>query len=100
MLQTPEEAILPATSEPAPLHPLRQDGAVGSREAYYAYHLGREVQQYHQRLFDKQRLDVASNQHYVMYRSNGNAEGSNGVASHQHLVYRGTAEDGPPSTHS
>jgi hypothetical protein len=55
------------------LHPLRQDGAVGSREAYYAYYLGKEVQQHHQRLFDKQCLDVASNQHRVMERKNPGA---------------------------
>ena len=34
---------------------------MGSREAYYAYHFGREVQQYHQRLFDKQCSDVVRN---------------------------------------
>ena len=33
------------------LAPAAQDSAVGSREAYYAYHLGREVQQHHQRLW-------------------------------------------------
>ena len=43
------------------MHPLYQDGAMGSREAYYAYHLGREVQQYHQCLFDKQCADVVTN---------------------------------------
>ena len=50
-LPSPEETISPATRDHAPFHPLHQDGAVDYREAYYAYHLGREVQQHHQRLF-------------------------------------------------
>jgi hypothetical protein len=60
-LPPPEEALLPVPRDPTPLHPLYQDGAMGSREAYYAYHFGREVQQYHQRLFDKQCSDVVRN---------------------------------------
>jgi hypothetical protein len=61
-LPSSEEALLPATRTHAPGRPLRQDDAVGSREAYYAYYLSREVQQYHQRLFAKQYPEVASNQ--------------------------------------
>jgi hypothetical protein len=49
-LPSPEE-IFPAPSEHAPVHPLRQDSAMGSSETYYVYHLGREVQQHHCRLF-------------------------------------------------
>jgi hypothetical protein len=51
-LPSPEGAIRPATRDHTPFLPLRQDSAVGYRDAYYAYHLGREVQQHHQRLFE------------------------------------------------
>jgi hypothetical protein len=55
----PEAATLPAVSRHAiPVHTY-QSGLVGSREAYYAYCLGREVQQYHQRLFETQHLHAA-----------------------------------------
>jgi hypothetical protein len=49
-LPTPEKGVLPATSEHAPVPPLRQAGAVGASEMYYAYHLGRVVKQHHHRL--------------------------------------------------
>ena len=58
MRQISEESIRSATRNHAPVHPLRQDNAVGSREAYYAYYLGWEVQQHHQRLFNKKCPDV------------------------------------------
>ena len=61
-LPSAEEGILPATSEPAPVHPLRQNGAVDSNETYYAYHLGRVVQQHHYRLFATYYPDVDRNQ--------------------------------------
>jgi len=54
MLRLPEESIRSATRAPVPCHPLRQDRAVDSRETYYAYHLGKEVQRYHRRLCDRQ----------------------------------------------
>jgi hypothetical protein len=56
------EGILPAPSEHAPVYPLRQNGAVGSSETYYAYHLGRTVQQHHYQLFAKYYPDVDRNQ--------------------------------------
>ena len=55
-----EEASLPAAStDPGAHQTLRQDGSAGDGEAYYAYHLGRAVQQYHRRLFAKQQPDCA-----------------------------------------
>jgi hypothetical protein len=53
-----EEAILPAAiREHAPPPTRRQDRGAGYREAYYAYYLGRAVQQYHQRLFATPQLN-------------------------------------------
>lgn len=51
-LPAPEEARLPAATRDHAAQPTRrQDDGAGDREAYYAYHLGRAVQHYHQRLF-------------------------------------------------
>ena len=61
-LPSPQEEILPATSEHALVQPLRQHGAVDSNETYYAYHLGRVVQQHHYRLFATYYPDVDRNQ--------------------------------------
>ena len=55
-----EEVTLPtAPRDHTPSQVLHQAGATGYRETYYAYHLGREVQQHHQRLFATPRLEVA-----------------------------------------
>ena len=56
---TEEGTLLTAPRDYTPVQTLWQAGASGFREAYYAYHLGREVQQHHQRLFATQRLEVA-----------------------------------------
>jgi hypothetical protein len=50
-LPSPEEVVLPAIRNHVPVHSLRQDGAVGFSETYYAYHLGRAVQRHHHRLW-------------------------------------------------
>jgi hypothetical protein len=50
-LPSPQEAKPPAVPRvPAVDPPLRQGSGAGDREPYYAYHLGRAVQQYHERL--------------------------------------------------
>jgi hypothetical protein len=48
---SPQEEIPPATSEPTPVCPLQQHSALDATKTYYAYHLGRVVQQHHDRLF-------------------------------------------------
>jgi hypothetical protein len=50
-LPSPQGAKLPAATKAPAVDPtLRQGSGSGDRELYYVYHLGRAVQQYHERL--------------------------------------------------
>jgi hypothetical protein len=61
-----------------------QDGSAAFREAYYAYHLGQEVQRHHQRLIDQQA---------VLYPSPNKAVAAGPCAS-QRLPQEGRTDSG------